>query len=264
MNGGTIDPRRNEGRTAPVVARSGPVKISSCPADDLTVFSIVLAVVVGLVTIALLLGVAMVRSLKRASIHLLPGFQIAHTIDAPRHIERGFDFDPTAAIDELVAIGFRPVGSLRFDLPSHSAVFSTLLSPTGDSFATLTPVHMTVCSDFGGKLIDTSSGAAGVPMPYQLNQTSKASPSELVALHQATLDRISALTGHRPDRHTEATTMPLTLEIERCSLATFSVLRQMLSPFASLFRTAKRSNRPSDRAIERWFESGDRWAPVPA
>ncbi len=226
--------------------------------------TIALYVTVGLVLFGIMLGVALVRSLKRSSIHLLPEFQIAHTIDGPGVAELGSNFDPAAAADELMAIGFQPVGSLRFDLPDHSAVFSTLLSPTGDSFATLTPVHLTICTDFNGKLITTSSIAAGAPMPYELKQTGDASPAELFTLHTATLARISALTGHQPNRLTEATTMPLALAIERCSLATFSVTRQMMNPLLSIFGAAKRSNQPPDRAIHRWFESDDRWAPVAA
>lgn len=224
------------------------------------------ALVLAVITIAVCVGMGwmLVRSLKGSTIHPMPSFVVAHTIGAGAGLERSLTFDPASAIDDLVALGFRPAGALRFDLPSHTAVFSILLAPDGDAFAAVTPAHVAICSDFDGKVIDTSSGHAGVAMPYELNHSMKARVDELVASHRTTLARVAKIAGQRPRRLTEQSVMTVALDIERCSLATFSPLQQFVSPLISLGRGLRTGAGPSDRAIERLFERPERWEPIAA
>lgn len=223
---------------------------------------IVLALAAASVALCLVMGLTLVRSLKRSSIHAQPEFVVARTIDASPGLVAAKTFDPAAAVDDLVALGYRPSGSMRFELPSHTAIFSLLLSPTGDAFAAVTPLHIAVCSDFGGKIVETTSGGAGVSMPFQLSHTTTATVSDLVASHDATIARVAELTGQQPHRLTQDSIMTVALGIERCSLATFSPIRQLASPVVSLARRFESSGGPSDRAIERWAGRPDRWEPI--
>lgn len=217
-----------------------------------------------LVLLGLSVGVSTVRSLRKSSLARMTDFEMPRTIDAPAGLDRGLAFDAPAAVEHLEAAGFRRAGSYRFTLPSHTAVFAVLLDPTGSITATVTPGHISLGSEYGGKVFTTSSTAMAAPMDFQLQQgVATVDVDRLLGAHRTGIDRIAEVTGHLPEHLTLGTARDTAMAIERYSIRSFSAIQQGFAAITSSGRKVKPSPIHSDKAIRAWHDSADRWEWLP-
>lgn len=173
---------------------------------------------------------------------------------------------PIPTLTEFEAVGLGHIASLDVHLPDHSAIFAVLLSHDGTTFGAVTPVHVTLLSEYEGKLFTTTNRFAHRSSPYQLQQAvDGGSVEQLFAAHRRGLQAISAH-GRLPTRYEPSSAVETFLAIDDASTRrarTSSPLPHILAGFRLLPRHAGSvDGAGSDARIRRWLDSPESWRSV--
>lgn len=163
-----------------------------------------------------------------------------------------------AVRDRFAQMGFEQFGSIDVRLPDHTATFAGVLSPDGTTMAIVTPVHITMMTDFSGKILNTTNHAAGAPTRYELRQGKRhATPEELWELHRQGL-AVVAESGMTPTVYNAMSAMTAFVAIEEYSKTQFIVSDQAKGLVGGGSKPLALDRRASSR-IATWRDSPYRW-----
>jgi len=170
---------------------------------------------------------------------------------------------PSEAVDALEALGFRRAGSYDVEFSDHNAVFACMICPEGSTMAVVTPVHLTMQSDFDGKLLATADRNTGATYaPWALHQIAqRRSPETVWKTHQTALG-VLLQRGLIPTVLHVESAATIAVGVDHASVAHFNASNQAWSMLATMRPGA---NAPVDgsprshNAIDHWLNHPDRW-----
>ena len=227
---------------------------------------ILLGGLVLMMLLVVMLATTVGGTVRRIELQANPHFQMPHRSESPGLLPASMSSaSPAQIVDQLEALGFQRAGSYDVEMPDHTAVFACLLSAEGTTMAIVTPVHLTMESNFGGKLLVTADRNTGAThAPWVLQQISSTKAPEIVwETHRMALDRLRER-GHVPDRFGFETASATAVDIDRASIEAYSTREQFTS---MLKRSVTGGPRPlvasDDPRITQWVNVTRRWTDTP-
>ncbi len=215
-----------------------------------------------MVLLVVMLASTVGGTVRRIELQPNPHFQMPHRSGSSDLLPAAMSSaSPAQIVDQLEALGFQRAGSYDVEMPDHTAIFACLLSAEGTTMAIVTPVHLTMESNFDGKLLVTADRSTGAThAPWVLHQISQRKASEVVwETHRVALDRLRER-GHVPARFGAETASATAVEIDRASIEAYSTREQFTS---MLKRTVTGGPRPleasDDPRITQWANETRRW-----
>ena len=166
------------------------------------------------------------------------------------------EYDRQVVLDALESVGFVRAGAVWVTTEEYDSVVPLLLAGDRRTFAIVTD-HLTLTSEYDGKILSTATSGVAAPKEFELRQAfPPMGVSELLAWHNQTIDRVRRSTGKSPRRLDQSMVVDVFITSESAEV---NMASQVIAMLTTPFRGSRRDplGVGSVRTIQSWLNRED-------